>query len=197
MDSQTWDQLTKIIWTPHQYRAQGKNSMDIKNVYNNIEYVSNYGDCNLIRPYSCLPLHEKKLWVLTIMFPWSFSSSIILEYKYLQLPCQLPFYGPDKWNLCKIINGTSVLQVCQHPCSWKILMENSIQKYTCAHPSSYTCSSPRRAVRSHYLVCSENYLLIVGIWPSLNKEFELIFDLNALMVRAFIVRTCPLTYTAR
>ena len=38
-----------------------------------------------------------------------------------------------------------------------------------------TCSSPRRAVRYHYLVCSENSLLIVGIGPILNKELELIF----------------------
>ena len=38
-----------------------------------------------------------------------------------------------------------------------------------------TCSSPRRAIRSHSLVCSENYLLIVGIGPILNKELELIF----------------------
>ena len=38
-----------------------------------------------------------------------------------------------------------------------------------------TCSSPRRAVRSHSLVCSEKYLLIVGIGPILNKELELIF----------------------
>ena len=41
--------------------------------------------------------------------------------------------------------------------------------------SQKTCSSPRRAVRSHYLVCSENSLLIVGIGPILNKELELIF----------------------
>ena len=32
-----------------------------------------------------------------------------------------------------------------------------------------TCSSPRWAVRSHSLVCSENSLLIVGIGPILNK----------------------------
>ena len=38
-----------------------------------------------------------------------------------------------------------------------------------------TCSSPRRAVRSHSLVCCENSLLIVGIGPILNKELELIF----------------------
>ena len=38
-----------------------------------------------------------------------------------------------------------------------------------------TCSSPRRAVRSHSLVCIENSLLIVGIGPILNKELELIF----------------------
>ena len=38
-----------------------------------------------------------------------------------------------------------------------------------------TCSSPRRAVCYHYLVISENYLLIVGIGPILNKELELIF----------------------
>ena len=38
-----------------------------------------------------------------------------------------------------------------------------------------TCSSPRRAVLSHSLVCSENSLLIVGIGPILNKELELIF----------------------
>ena len=38
-----------------------------------------------------------------------------------------------------------------------------------------TCSSPRRAVRSHSLVCSENSLSIVGIGTILNKELELIF----------------------
>ena len=38
-----------------------------------------------------------------------------------------------------------------------------------------TCSSPRRAVCSHSLVCSENSLLIVGVGPILNKELELIF----------------------
>ena len=38
-----------------------------------------------------------------------------------------------------------------------------------------TCSSPRRAVCSHSLVCSENSLLIVGIGPILNKELKLIF----------------------
>ena len=38
-----------------------------------------------------------------------------------------------------------------------------------------TCSSPRRDVCSHSLVCSENSLLIVGIRPILNKELEIIF----------------------
>ena len=38
-----------------------------------------------------------------------------------------------------------------------------------------TCSSPRRAVCSYSLVCSENSLLIVGIGPILNKELELVF----------------------
>ena len=38
-----------------------------------------------------------------------------------------------------------------------------------------TCSRPRRDVRSHSLVCSENSLLIIGIGPVLNKELELIF----------------------
>ena len=38
-----------------------------------------------------------------------------------------------------------------------------------------TCSSPRRAVRSHSLVCSKKSILIVGIGPILNKELELIF----------------------
>ena len=38
-----------------------------------------------------------------------------------------------------------------------------------------TCSSPRRAVRSHSLVCSENSLLIVRIGPVLNKVIEIIF----------------------
>ena len=37
------------------------------------------------------------------------------------------------------------------------------------------CSIPRRAVRSHSLVCSKNSLLIVGIGPIINKELELIF----------------------
>ena len=51
-----------------------------------------------------------------------------------------------------------------------------------------TCSSPRRAVSSHSLVFSKNSLLIVGKGTILNKEIELIFDLIALIVRAFIVR---------
>ena len=38
-----------------------------------------------------------------------------------------------------------------------------------------TCSSPRRAVCSHYLVWGKNSLLIVGIWPILNKELKIIF----------------------
>ena len=33
-----------------------------------------------------------------------------------------------------------------------------------------TCSSPRRAVRSHSLVCNKNSLLIIGIWPIRDKE---------------------------
>ena len=40
--------------------------------------------------------------------------------------------------------------------------------------SYMTCSIPRRAVRSHFLVCSKNYLLIIGIEPIINKEIELI-----------------------
>ena len=38
-----------------------------------------------------------------------------------------------------------------------------------------TCSSPRWAVSSRSLVCSENSLSIVGIGPILIKELELIF----------------------
>ena len=34
----------------------------------------------------------------------------------------------------------------------------------------YTCSSPRRPLRSHYLVCSEYYSFIVVIGPIQNKE---------------------------
>ena len=49
-----------------------------------------------------------------------------------------------------------------------------------------TCSSPRQAVFSHYLVCSEKSLFIVGIGPILNKELELIFDLISLIIRAFL-----------
>ena len=41
--------------------------------------------------------------------------------------------------------------------------------------SGKTCSSPRRPVRSHSLVGSENSLLIVGIGPILNKDLEHIF----------------------
>ena len=33
-----------------------------------------------------------------------------------------------------------------------------------------TCSIPRQAVRSHSMVCSKNYLLIVGIGPICDKE---------------------------
>ena len=33
-----------------------------------------------------------------------------------------------------------------------------------------TCSSPRYPLRSHYLVCSENHLFIVRIWPIHDKE---------------------------
>ena len=36
-------------------------------------------------------------------------------------------------------------------------------------------SSPRRHIRSHSLVCIENYLFIVGIGPISDKELEFIF----------------------
>ena len=32
-----------------------------------------------------------------------------------------------------------------------------------------TCSNPRRPVHSHFMVCSENYLFIVGIGPIRDK----------------------------
>ena len=38
-----------------------------------------------------------------------------------------------------------------------------------------TCSSPRRAIHSHYLVCSKNSLLIVGKGTILYKELKFIF----------------------
>ena len=38
-----------------------------------------------------------------------------------------------------------------------------------------TWSRPRCPLRSHYLVCTENHLFIVGIGPILNKELEFIF----------------------
>ena len=36
--------------------------------------------------------------------------------------------------------------------------------------SHQTCSSPSRPLRSHYIVCSENYLFIVEIGPICDKE---------------------------
>ena len=39
-----------------------------------------------------------------------------------------------------------------------------------------TCSSPRFPLPSHYLVCIENHLFIVGIGSILNKDLELIFQ---------------------
>ena len=101
VDSQTWDQLTKVLWTPHQYRTQVNTSMDIKNFYNHMKYVSKYGDYTLIRPSFCLLVHQKTLWVLAILCPILFSSSTILEYKYLQLPWPLPFMD--------LTNGTCVI----------------------------------------------------------------------------------------
>ena len=50
-----------------------------------------------------------------------------------------------------------------------------------------TCSIPRRAVRSHSLVYSENLLLIVGIGPLLNKELKLIFRYDRSARTCFIV----------
>ena len=44
VDSQIWDQLTRFLCTPHQYRTQGETSMDIKNFYNHIKYVPKYSD---------------------------------------------------------------------------------------------------------------------------------------------------------
>ena len=38
-----------------------------------------------------------------------------------------------------------------------------------------TWSSPRCPLRSHYLVCIENHLFIIGIGPILNKELKFIF----------------------
>ena len=38
-----------------------------------------------------------------------------------------------------------------------------------------TCSSPRRPLRSHSLICSEKYLFIAGIERIRDKEIEFIF----------------------
>ena len=38
-----------------------------------------------------------------------------------------------------------------------------------------TCSIPRCTLHSHYLVCIENHLFILGIGPILNKELKFIF----------------------
>ena len=59
-------------------------------------------------------------------------------------------------------------------------LEFLLRLHLCVHSvyiggQYWTCSSPRQAVCSHYLVCSKNSLLIVGIVPIHNKELELIF----------------------
>ena len=65
----------------------------------------------------------------------------------------------------------------------KILHETLVMMHTYT-----TCSSPRCPLRSHSLVFIKNHLFILGIGTILNKELGCIFDLIALIVRAFIVR---------
>ena len=43
---------------------------------------------------------------------------------------------------------------------------------------TYDLVQPRFPLRSHYLVCIENHLFIVGIGPTLNKDLGFIFRSN-------------------
>ena len=61
-----------------------------------------------------------------------------------------------------LVNWITVL--FPHHCDWTIMCQQ-------------TFSSPRHPLRYHYLVCSENYLFIIGIGPIRDKYLIFIFDM--------------------
>ena len=46
-----------------------------------------------------------------------------------------------------------------------------------------TCSSPRCPLHSHYLVCTENHLFIVGIGPILNNRTRVFVAIEAIKAK--------------
>ena len=65
------------------------------------------------------------------------------------------FYENRKIKIFKVVRGSVIYSI----------MDNYFVSIICM-----TCSSPRRAVRSHSLVCSKNPFSIVGIGPIPVKE---------------------------
>ena len=113
---------------------KGDTALYLKILYKNINIFPKCSDYTLRRPSYFLPLHQKTLLVSIILFPRSLSPFLFLEFTDLQLPWTLSFVGSNKWHMCKILHGTSGLQGCQHPCSWNIWMEKSIQTSPCTCP---------------------------------------------------------------
>ena len=86
------------------------------------------------------------------------------------------FWPKVMYVLCSNTASFSQLEDCLQRQYWPIMPLGVIIR---SAPKSIrqvdkTCSGPRRAVRSHSLVCSKNSLLIIGIGPILNKELELV-----------------------
>ena len=147
----------------------------ISNVISNLSYIFWLSSCSYIFSYPYL-------WVTWLQYYLLFGGFIVPHFPFIsnyitkkQLHCLSLFQCFPQWS----INSSLVfIQI-----SLSILALNifsGVHLYL-------TCSSPRRAVHSHSLVCSKNSLLIVGIGTILNKELELISDLISLIVRAFIV----------
>ena len=59
VESQTWDQLTKILWTTHQDRNQILHCSGPQELLQAQQYVSQFGDYNPRIPSSWLTAHQK------------------------------------------------------------------------------------------------------------------------------------------
>ena len=56
-----------------------------------------------------------------------------------------------------------------------MLIVDAVLSFICLKTARFdgcfkTCSTPRGPLRSHYMVCSENHLFIVGIGPIRDKD---------------------------
>ena len=95
LDSQTWNQLTKILWATYQYITQRRYCYVSQELLQPHQDVSKCGDYTPIRPPSWLPVHQKALRVCIILHPRLLSPFLLLECPDIKFPWKLTISGND------------------------------------------------------------------------------------------------------